>query len=473
MANSYLGLDTTTQGAWSTKYDGGFVPPSVDPAAGTSPPAYVTSYANTDSAAEYAFYPEDDRAAALTRPGGGHGYLVGWYSASSFRFEFTVTSACRFGFYIWDSDSNRQASASLLASDGETILGSGPTPVGGPYEITNYADGLWLEWELDPGTYYAQIVRTAGANAVVNGLFWGAIPGSAVEVDGPGGVSVGGPSDYSSSSSQVAVGGVELGGVSAIASSTSVVAVGGVELGGVSSYATASPSTAVALGGVTVGGVSTYSTSTSVVAVGGVTVGGPSDYSQPPAPGSVVAAGGVAIGGVSTYTSSTSIVAAGGVTVGEAEPEPILPPCSPMALAAAIRDALDATGAFDAVWQAGDSDDRGEPGRLAAIAVERGPVVSEALCDTGPDSLVIHTARHSLRIVVRRDDPLERDDEADRLQAVAANALNGRKWFANDWPDWARVLEWKRLPAVDAERQVLATFQSRWHEEGWRVAPDS
>lgn len=165
---------------------------------------------------------------------------------------------------------------------------------------------------------------------------------------------------------------------------------------------------------------------------------------------------------------------AGGVAAGGSAGvyfDPYLPPASAAAVLEAIRAALEATREFDVVWDAGEDDPRGRPAKdLLAVGVEAGPATAETLGDAGPDGLTIVTLRASLRIVVRRDDAALRDADARRLLAVARNALDGRKLVATGWPDWARVLDWRELPAVDVERQVLATYQHRWHEEGWAAA---
>lgn len=147
---------------------------------------------------------------------------------------------------------------------------------------------------------------------------------------------------------------------------------------------------------------------------------------------------------------------------------------APNAILNAVKEALEATGAFDEVWTGGLVDPRGRPsGELLGVGIEPGLVAAEQLWDAGPAGQPIVTVKAALRVVVRHVDPQIRDAEADRLTAVVRNALDGQSLAAANWPDFTRVGAWNWLPPSAEERQVLAAFETRFLEPAWASADAS
>ncbi len=140
----------------------------------------------------------------------------------------------------------------------------------------------------------------------------------------------------------------------------------------------------------------------------------------------------------------------------------------------AIRDALLATSAFDAVWIWGLPEDYGSAAsQLKAAAIE--PVSSDQSdrWDAQPAGGLIVTSKVAITFLARDDDPQARDETAELLFDTAANTLNGENFaeyngnVAMTMPGWTRFLSWRWEKPVAPERRIAATFSYAYIVEGW------
>jgi len=134
----------------------------------------------------------------------------------------------------------------------------------------------------------------------------------------------------------------------------------------------------------------------------------------------------------------------------------------------AIHDALIATGAFDGVWIWGLPEDYGTgASQLAAAAIEPESSKQEDRWDSEPGGGLIVTSTVRITLLQRDDDPQRRDEAAELLFDVAANALNGQSLGALTVPGWTRFTGWRWQTATSPERRIAATFQYAYIVEGW------
>ncbi|AMV37365.1 hypothetical protein [Planctomyces sp. SH-PL62] len=135
----------------------------------------------------------------------------------------------------------------------------------------------------------------------------------------------------------------------------------------------------------------------------------------------------------------------------------------------AIRDILDATGAFDAVYTAGLPEDRGErSGDRLAAAVEPGETRVAGQGDDVSGALAA-TSHVTLVLLARDDDPAARDDQAERLLHTAAAALNGRSLAGSTLPGSTRIRSWAWRKPIAPERRIEAILEFQYLVEGWNA----
>jgi hypothetical protein len=139
----------------------------------------------------------------------------------------------------------------------------------------------------------------------------------------------------------------------------------------------------------------------------------------------------------------------------------------------AIASILEATHEFDGVYVKSLSEVPSQrAGDARAVSIEPdtmdfsddwggGPTDS-----TDPPPLIV-SARLRLTFMTRLDDPSARDDEAERLANVAANALNGQSLAGLTLPAFSRFESLKWLPPEPPERRVSATFVYRYIVDSW------
>lgn len=100
-------------------------------------------------------------------------------------------------------------------------------------------------------------------------------------------------------------------------------------------------------------------------------------------------------------------------------------PVSDRHIMRSIKEALEATGQFDAVLRGVITDAAGKPADYKAIAVIWMDNFEEpTFADDEDATQSQHSIRFRITIEVREDDPELREDELDRLRCVVANAVN-------------------------------------------------
>ena len=106
-------------------------------------------------------------------PSGGSRIAAAWYSATSFTVDVNVAAGHSYNLelYFLDYDANGRAETVTL-SDASThaMLNS--------QSVSNFTNGKYLIWTIS-GNVLITITRTAGANAVLNGLFFDPPPSPA------------------------------------------------------------------------------------------------------------------------------------------------------------------------------------------------------------------------------------------------------------------------------------------------------
>jgi len=119
---------------------------------------------------------------------------------------------------------------------------------------------------------------------------------------------------------------------------------------------------------------------------------------------------------------STSLLITFGLTPGAST---AASPVSDRHIMRSIKEALEATGQFDAVYRGIITDGAGKPADFKAIAVIYMDNFDEpTFADDEDDTQYQHALRFRITIEVREDDPELREDELDRLRCVVANAIN-------------------------------------------------
>lgn len=137
----------------------------------------------------------------------------------------------------------------------------------------------------------------------------------------------------------------------------------------------------------------------------------------------------------------------------------------------AVVDLLTATGEFDEV-SLGDSDPRGKSASNFKLAtVDPASTRANDQWDAAPFGGSLLDCRIMLGISVRANDPKLRDDEAERLLNVVRNALNGAALVDGyTMPDFTKVKNWSWKTASADQRDLTATLDVRYLEEGWDAA---
>ena len=134
----------------------------------------------------------------------------------------------------------------------------------------------------------------------------------------------------------------------------------------------------------------------------------------------------------------------------------------------AVRAVLMATNAFDGVWIWGLPEDYGtgsSEGAAAAIT----PMSSrqEDLWDAAATGGLVITSRLALTLLYRHPDPQIRDEGAELLLDVAANALNGNSLNGLIFTQTARITGCDWQPPTAPERRIQAVFSYQYNVEGW------
>ena len=134
----------------------------------------------------------------------------------------------------------------------------------------------------------------------------------------------------------------------------------------------------------------------------------------------------------------------------------------------AIQSALQATGAFDGVFDWGLPEDYGSGASNASIAViEPESSSQDDRWDASPDGGLIVTSRVTLTLIARAEDPQLRDEAAELLFDTAANALNGQSLAGLTLPGLTRFASWRWEKPAPPERRIASIFSYQYIVEGW------
>ncbi len=134
----------------------------------------------------------------------------------------------------------------------------------------------------------------------------------------------------------------------------------------------------------------------------------------------------------------------------------------------AIQTALLATGAFDGVYLWGAPEVRGANSSLAAIALIE-PVSSEQddPFDSAVTGSLVVTSTVKISLVARNEDPQLRDESAELLLDLAANALNGQSLAGFTLPELTRMASWRWQNPIPPERTIEALFRYQYLVPLW------
>ncbi len=163
---NYAGLDTSTQGTWSGAYGGDGYLIATEPAA---LPPYATVSVNGARLYTWAASSSDPRA-TQTAPGAATRIASTYYATGSFTFNLNLTDGNlhRLALYLIDWDSTARAET-ITISDAVT------NAVLDTESYAGFHNGVYAVWNIK-GNVTIQVTKTGGNNAVVSGLFFGAVP---------------------------------------------------------------------------------------------------------------------------------------------------------------------------------------------------------------------------------------------------------------------------------------------------------
>jgi predicted outer membrane repeat protein len=158
---TFLKRDTTTEGNWIGAYgaDGYEVIANA-----TKLPSYATVTPSGQSVVSWTANTTDARA--LQQAGGSGRIAAGWYSSTGFTVNVNITDGnthdLELYFLDWDTTARAEKVQITNATSG-TILDT--------ETITSFHSGAYLNWSIS-GNVAIKITKTAGANAVLSGLFF-------------------------------------------------------------------------------------------------------------------------------------------------------------------------------------------------------------------------------------------------------------------------------------------------------------
>jgi hypothetical protein len=134
----------------------------------------------------------------------------------------------------------------------------------------------------------------------------------------------------------------------------------------------------------------------------------------------------------------------------------------------AVKDALVATGAFSDVWLTGLPEGYGRGASdLTAAAIE--PIETSVTTgwDAAPTGGLDYTASLSVTLMARHPDPQLRDELAEQLLTLLANAVNGRSLAGFTMMQKTMVTGWRWQPPKPPERRIAATVEFAYLVGGW------
>jgi hypothetical protein len=129
----------------------------------------------------------------------------------------------------------------------------------------------------------------------------------------------------------------------------------------------------------------------------------------------------------------------------------------------AIQAALLATNEFDAVEVWGKPEDYGVGASLFKLAIiEPGGSAQTDLWDAPPDAGIVIASRIRITLYARAEDPQLRDEMAEQLVSVVANAINFQQLVQYNMPALSRVKSWEWMPPAPPERQIVITYECQY-----------
>ena len=132
-----------------------------------------------------------------------------------------------------------------------------------------------------------------------------------------------------------------------------------------------------------------------------------------------------------------------------------------------VHDLLDQTGAFDGVYLSGLPERRGgRAGESRSVCIEPAETTrSDPWDDLGGDPLL--TCRLNLIFLARHEDPQIRDETAELLLNVAADALGGNSLAGAAIPSRTRIQSWTWQNPSAPERRITAVLEYQYLVDGW------
>ncbi|SRR5579883_517279 len=123
----------------------------------------------------------------------------------------------------------------------------------------------------------------------------------------------------------------------------------------------------------------------------------------------------------------------------------------------AIQAALLATGAFSDVWLSGLPENYGGAASdLTAAAIEPSGTSLTAGWDAQTAGDLSFTARLTVTLLARHNDPQLRDELAEQLLDYLHNAINGQSLAGYTLPAKTLVHSWQWQPPAPPERRIAA-----------------
>jgi RHS repeat-associated protein len=167
---SFVKTDTTTLGNWKGVYgaDGYNV---INDTSGSNYPTYATVTPTGNTAYTWAASSIDPRAMQNVASGTTDRLATCWYSSTSYSTDLNLTGgAHQVAFYLLDWDSNARAETiQIKDKTNGTILDT--------RSASSFNRGVYYVWNLS-GYVTVIVTKTAGANGVISGLFFGTGTGS-------------------------------------------------------------------------------------------------------------------------------------------------------------------------------------------------------------------------------------------------------------------------------------------------------
>ncbi len=134
----------------------------------------------------------------------------------------------------------------------------------------------------------------------------------------------------------------------------------------------------------------------------------------------------------------------------------------------AMQTALAATGAFDAVFLWGLPEAHGSgASRLALATIEPLSSAQEDKFDSAATGSLVVASQVQLTLLARHEDPQTRDENAELLLDVAADALNGQSLAGFTIPELTRLVSWRWSPPTAPERRIEAVFSYQYIVDLW------